>query len=127
MMPVCENLAGLLLALITERCLFVDFAFYEDFFQPDLNFSWTPHVERLRAHGHDPTKPPNEPKPLPGTSIGPLSKIAEVWLFQNLTEVYQADYGIEISNDCDWTPALLQSNAYHKVRSMSIETSASTP
>ncbi|BDA47125.1 probable galactoside 2-alpha-L-fucosyltransferase [Coccomyxa sp. Obi] len=107
-------LTGLLLALITDRCLFIDFAFYEDFFQPDLDFSWKHHAERLVAHGHDPTKPPIEPKVLLGTSTGPVLEIAEAWLFQNLTEVYQGDYGIEVFDDCDWTPALLQSNPFHQ-------------
>ncbi|BDA47122.1 probable galactoside 2-alpha-L-fucosyltransferase [Coccomyxa sp. Obi] len=110
-------LTGLLLALITDRCLFVDFAFYEDLFQPDLDFSWNHHVERLLAQGHDPNKPPNEPRRLPGTGTGPVSEVAEVWMLQNLTDLSQGHYGIEVKNDCDcveWTPALLQSNPFHQ-------------
>lgn len=122
-MPFNDYLAGFLLALITDRCLFVDFAFYEDLFQPDLDFSWKHHVERLLAQGHNPRKPPNEPKRLPGTGPGPISEVAEVWMLQNLTELCQPHYGIEVRNDCDcvdWTPALLQSNPFHQVREESI-------
>jgi hypothetical protein len=46
--------AGFLLALITERCFFIDFPLYHKLFAPDLDFSWERHAARLRgSFGHD--------------------------------------------------------------------------
>lgn len=47
-------LAGFLLALLTERCLFVDVPPFGAFFRHELDFRWERHRERLAAAGHDP-------------------------------------------------------------------------
>jgi xyloglucan fucosyltransferase len=52
---------GFLLALVTERCFFIDFPFYHRTFVPELDFSWEAHVKRLAAHGHSVNNtPPHE-------------------------------------------------------------------
>ena len=50
--------AGLLMALLTERCLFVNFPFYQKAFAPELDFDWGRHQQRLLSFGHDVTKTP---------------------------------------------------------------------
>lgn len=76
--------AGLLLALLMERCLFVDFHFFNDYFAHELDFSWDRHAERLLAHGHNASLPGNHPAPFasghPTTSN--FSEIADVWMFR---------------------------------------------
>lgn len=99
-----------------ERCLFVDYPFYEDFFEPDLDFSWARHKERLLAAGHDTREEANFPTRIDSTNTATKKQIGDLWLFKNLTEEFQHDYGIELWKDYDWTVALLQSNPFHKVR-----------
>lgn len=50
-----------MLALLTERCLFINFPFYHKTFVPEMDFDWGRHSQRLLAFGHDVTKtPPHE-------------------------------------------------------------------
>ena len=56
---------GLFLALLLERCLFVDFPFYNQHFAHELDFSWTHHRERLLRFGHDPNATENQPERIP--------------------------------------------------------------
>ncbi len=76
--------AGLLLALLMERCLFVDFHFFNEYFAHELDFSWNRHAARLHAHGHNASLPENRPKTFasghPTTSN--LSEVADVWMFR---------------------------------------------
>lgn len=50
--------AGLLMALLTERCLFINFPFYHKAFASELDFDWGRHQQRLLSFGHDVTKTP---------------------------------------------------------------------
>ena len=43
--------AGFLLALLTERCLFVDFDVFHSFFTHELDFGWGAHQVTLRLLG----------------------------------------------------------------------------
>lgn len=99
-----------------ERCLFIDFPFYDDFFEPELDFSWGNHHDRLLAAGHDTREEANIPKRINSEHSAGYKEIADTWLFKNLTEEFQHSYGVELWLDFDWTAALLQSNPYHKVR-----------
>lgn len=56
---------GLFLALLLERCLFVDFPFYNQHFAHELDFSWAHHKERLLESGHDPNATENQPERIP--------------------------------------------------------------
>ena len=42
-----------MLALLTERCLFIDFPFYHKVFTPGLDFDWGRHTQRLQSFGHN--------------------------------------------------------------------------
>ena len=76
--PVCYtgltrcsvNAAGFLLALVLDRCIFVDFSIFNDYFQHKLNFSWKDQRQQLIDQGHDPDSANNKPLQLPqsGTS-----------------------------------------------------------
>ena len=49
------------MALMTERCLFIDFPFYPKTFRSEVDFNWQRYKERLLSFGHDVTKnPPHE-------------------------------------------------------------------
>ena len=76
--PVCYtgltkcdvNAAGFLLALVLDRCMFVDFPIFNVYFQHELNFSWKDQQQQLIDQGHDPNSADNKPLQLPqsGTS-----------------------------------------------------------
>ncbi|BDA51570.1 probable fucosyltransferase 5 [Coccomyxa sp. Obi] len=108
--------SGLLLALLMERCLFVDFHFFNEYFTHELDFSWDRHAERLLAHGHNASLPENIPAPFasghPTTSN--FSEVADVWMFRDIPVHYERHYGIEVLADLDWSAALLQSNPFHQ-------------
>ena len=57
--------AGFFLALLLERCFFVDFPFYNQHFAHELDFSWAHHQERLLRFGHDPNATENQPERVP--------------------------------------------------------------
>jgi len=46
------------MALLTERCLFINFPFYIKTFVPEMDFDWNHHQQRLLSFGHDVTKTP---------------------------------------------------------------------
>ena len=115
-MPICEELhmgdalpmcAGFLLALLTERCFFIHFDFYHRSFAPELDFTWATQKRRLLAFGHDVDAAP--PLGLGFWFAGEASP----WLLQDQKALYEAHYGITISNDPDYTAALLQANPHH--------------
>lgn len=58
-------LAGFLLALLLDRCLYIDFPLFNDYFVHELNFNWGDHRARFLGHGHDPDSAENEPLQLP--------------------------------------------------------------
>lgn len=99
--------AGFLIALLTERCFFIDFPFFHRAFAPDLDFSWAAHSQRLAAFGHDVnTSQPFEIKFWKGEDLN-------TWLMQDQKAFYNAHYGIVLKNDPDYSAALLQANPYH--------------
>lgn len=100
-----------------ERCLFVDFPFFNSYFEHHLDFSWSHHVDHLIARGHNLTAPQNAPKLIISrfnTASG-FTELAYMWMFQNISKAYEQHYGVELSRDHDWTAALLESNPEHKV------------
>lgn len=103
---------GFLLALLMERCLFVDFPFFNKYFEHELDFSWANHYERLLKFGHNATAPENIAQRIP---YGYVS-IADLWMFKDMKESFNADYGVEMWKDLDWSAALLQSNPNHQVQ-----------
>jgi hypothetical protein len=46
------------MALLTERCLFINFQFYHKAFASELDFDWGRHQQRLLSFGHNVTKMP---------------------------------------------------------------------
>ena len=49
------------MALLTERCLFINFPFYHKTFLSEVDFDWQHHTQRLLSFGHDVTKiPPHQ-------------------------------------------------------------------
>ena len=54
----CCMVTGLLMALLTERCLFINFPFYHKTFLSEVDFDWGHHSQRLLSFGHDVTKTP---------------------------------------------------------------------
>lgn len=46
------------MALLTERCLFVNFPYYHKTFLSEVDFDWGHHSQRLLSFGHDVTKTP---------------------------------------------------------------------
>lgn len=106
------NQAGLLLALMMDRCLFVDFPFFNEYFEHELDFSWERHAERLLAHGHNVTAPEN----MPMEAHYIYSEIATTWLFSNIREHFGNSYGVEVKRDLDWHPAVIVNNPFYQVR-----------
>ena len=47
-----------MLAMLTERCLFIDFPFYHKVFASGLDFDWGRHTQRLQSFGHNVTATP---------------------------------------------------------------------
>lgn len=103
--------AGLLLALMMDRCLFVDFPFFNKYFDHELDFSWKRHAKRLLSHGHNATAPENMADRIPFGYV----TIADVWMFKNMTEYFDKHYGVEMWKDLDWSAALLVNNPHHQV------------
>ena len=56
---------GFFLALLLERCLFVDFPFYNRHFAHELDFSWGSHAERLLRFGYDANDTAHQPQRVP--------------------------------------------------------------
>ncbi|CAL5223455.1 g5974 [Coccomyxa viridis] len=100
-------ITGLLMALLTERCLFINFPFYHKTFLSEVDFSWEHHTQRLMSFGHDVTKTP--PHPIQFWKGEDLSN----WLLKDQKTLYEPHYGIHLKNDPDYTAALLQANPYH--------------
>ena len=50
---------GFFLALMLDRCLFVDLPFFNNHFAHDLDFNWKHQRERLLSSGHDPDSTAN--------------------------------------------------------------------
>jgi xyloglucan fucosyltransferase len=105
-------LAAFLVALLTERCLFVDFPFYNTYFAHELDFSWERHSERLLAFGHNASAPENKPYWV-GYGWQP---VAEDWMFSDIKKLYSQSYGVELYHDLDWRAPLFQSNPIYTVR-----------
>ncbi|CAK0786745.1 hypothetical protein CVIRNUC_009959 [Coccomyxa viridis] len=103
-------ITGLFLALLLERCLFVDFPFYNRHFAHELDFSWAHHAERLLHFGHDANATEHQPQRVP---FG-YDAIGETWLFKDLRKTFGQSYGVELFTDLDYKVALAQSNPYHK-------------
>lgn len=103
--------AGFMLALMMDRCLFVDFPFFNKYFDHELDFSWKRHAKRLLAHGHNATAPENIAERIPFGYV----TIADVWMFKNMTEFFNKHYGVEMWKDLDWSAALLVNNPHHQV------------
>jgi hypothetical protein len=97
-----------------ERCLFVDFPFFNKYFDHELDFSWKNHAKRLLEHGHNASAPENIPERIP---YG-YTTIADVWMFKDMREYFDKYYGVEMWKDLDWSAALLQSNPIHQVRTL---------
>ena len=113
MASVCLHDAAFILALLTERCLFVDFPFYNTHFEQELDFSWANHKKRLMALGHDVTAPENVPE-RQGYGWGSMAK---TWMSEDLKEHYAPHYGVDLYMDLDWSAAYLQSNPHYTVQS----------
>jgi len=75
------DIAGLFLALLLDRCLFIDYPLYCDYFTHELDFNWTRHQQHLAALGQDPNSQEHAPRTLPsvkhstGVGIPPLSPL----------------------------------------------------
>ncbi len=95
-----------------ERCYFVDFPFFNTYFEHELDFSWARHEARLAAHGHNASDPANAPM---ATPFG-YTTIADWWMFNDVKERTAKSYGVEMVRDLDYSAALIQSNPYHRVR-----------
>lgn len=104
----CLCPAGFLLALLTERCFFIEFPFYEKSFAPGVDFSWARQSRRLQAAGHDVAEKP----PLPMRAW--TGEDVSAWLLQDQKEHYEKHYGIMLLEDPDYSAALLQANPYHR-------------
>ena len=100
--------AGFLLAILTERCFFIDFSFYEKSFAPGLDFSWTRQTQRLLAFGYDVREKPV--LQIPAWTGEDVS----AWLLQDQKELYKEHYGIMLLEDPDYSAALFQANPYHR-------------
>ena len=95
------------MALMTERCFFIDFPFFHRVFAPELDFSWEAHKQRLAAFGHNANvTQPFEIKFWKGEDLNS-------WLMHDQKVLYEAHYGIVLKNDPDYSAALLQANPYH--------------
>ena len=103
----CQCCAGFLLALLTDRCFFIHFDFYHASFVPELDFTWATQKRRLLAFGHDVDAAP----PL-GLGFW-FAGEASAWLLQDQKQLYAGHYGITLSNDPDYSAALLQANPHH--------------
>ena len=57
---------GFFLALLLERCFFVDFPFYNQHFAHEPDFNWKHHQQRLLGFMHDPNATENRPERVPG-------------------------------------------------------------
>ncbi len=66
------------MALLTERCLFINFPFYHKTFLSEVDFSWDHHTQRLMSFGHDVNKTP----PHQIQVCGPLSLDARLCMIQ---------------------------------------------
>ena len=104
----------MLLALLMDRCLFVDFPFFEEYFEHELDFTWSRHARKLLGLGHNVTDPANSPVRL-FNYLYNLQSVPDMWMNTNFRETFDHHYGIEIFKDHDWSAALLQSNPFHKV------------
>ena len=60
-----RHCTGFFLALLLERCLFVDFPFFNRHFAHELDFSWGVHAERLLRFGHDANATEHQPQRVP--------------------------------------------------------------
>ncbi|BDA44693.1 hypothetical protein COCOBI_06-1710 [Coccomyxa sp. Obi] len=100
-------ITGFLLALVTERCYFIDFPFYHRVMAPELDFSWDNHKARLLSFGHDVNV--IQPKEIQFWKGEDLNG----WLMHDQKWYYDAFYGIMLKNDPDYSGSLLQANPYH--------------
>lgn len=57
--------AGFFLALVLDRCMFVDFPIFNEYFQHELNFSWKDQQQQLIDEGHNPDSGEDKPLQLP--------------------------------------------------------------
>jgi xyloglucan fucosyltransferase len=95
-----------------ERCFFVDFPFFNTYFEHELDFSWERHKARLLAHGHDVTEEGNAPETVPFGYV----MLADTWLLKDIVERYEGTYGVRLWKDLDYSAAMLQANPFHQVR-----------
>ena len=103
--------AGFLLALLTERCLFVDFAPFHTFFTHELDFAWERHQTRLAAAAHDVA---SRTYTLEHSRAG-YNAFAEEWMFQDFRESLRGWQEVVLLDDLDYSAALLQSNPHYQV------------
>jgi hypothetical protein len=110
---VTARAAALLLALLTERCLFVDFPFFNSHFAHELDFSWERHAARLLGHGYNVSERTDE---IPWRISHGWSSLAENWMFDDLKQLYAPHYAIEYWQDLDYSAGWMQSNPHYRVR-----------
>ena len=102
---------GFLLALLTQRCFFVDFSVFHSFFTHELDFSREHHQDRLVAVGHDVS---SHTYMLEHSGAG-YAAFAEVWMFQDFRNSLAAWQEVVLLDDLDYSAALLLSNPHYQV------------
>ena len=105
--------AAFLLALLTERCLFIDFPFYNTHFTHELDFNWERHAQRLLSHGYNVSARTDE---VPWRISHGWASLAENWMFEDLKQYYAQHYAIEYYMDLDYSAGWIQSNPHYQVR-----------
>lgn len=101
--------AGLLLALVTKRCLFTNSAIFLRFFSNTAAYDWEAHEKHLTDLGHNVSNI-YELDPNSADGLSP-------WLLQNQTALYEQHHGIVLANDFDYSaPFLLVSRICRRIR-----------
>lgn len=95
--------AGLLLALLTQRCLFSDAGFFLHMFADTATYDWHQHYQRLVQVG----------RPMPSIYQIDINSAASLtdWLLQNQTELLMPFQAVVLEGDFDYSaPFLLVSD-----------------
>ena len=95
--------AGLLLALLTQRCLFSDAGFFLHMFADTSTYDWHQHYQRLVQVG----------RPMPSIYQIDINSAASLtdWLLQNQTELLMPFQAVVLEGDFDYSaPFLLVSD-----------------
>ena len=77
-------LAGFLLALVTERCYFIDFPFYHAHFAHEPGLQLEAHAQRLQGSDANATALADGLRAMPSTFD--TAGIADMWMFQDLKQ-----------------------------------------